>query len=70
MAEDRNSIDPAPRPPRRLIWIVGGAIIAILVLLALNGLLRGGGEASGITEAAPGDDNAAPAPETKSNRGE
>ena len=67
-----NSNDPIERsrPPKRAGWLIGGVFIAILVILALNGSLRGLAEAVGITEAAPGDDSAAPAAETVNREGE
>lgn len=52
------------RPNKRIVWIVAGVLIALLVLVSVQGLVRGSGEAAGITKAAPGDDNATPAAET------
>ncbi len=46
------------RPSRKLVWIIGGIFIALAIIFALNGLIRGGGEAVGIEDAAPGDTDA------------
>lgn len=56
--------DPHHRNRSKLAWVLGGLLIVILVLIAVQGIVRGGGEAVGITQAAPGDDDANPAPET------
>lgn len=53
-----------PRPSNKTGWIIGAVLVALLVIVAVQGLVRGGGEAAGVTQAAPGDDNAMPAPET------
>ena len=64
----RNMNDRHSRPPSRrrniIPWIIGGGLVVLLVFLALQGTVRGLGEAVGITEAAPGDDDADPAPES------
>jgi len=52
---------PSHRPSRKLPWILGGILVALAIILALNGLIRGGGEAVGVEEAAPGDADARPA---------
>lgn len=58
----RESLDDrAPRPPRKIIWIIGSVLVLLMVIFALQGVVRGTGEAVGVTEAAPGDDNARPA---------
>lgn len=46
------------RPARSLAWAIGGVLIVILVVVSLQGIIRGTGEAVGIKEAAPGDTNA------------
>jgi hypothetical protein len=53
---NRNSNDPnsPSRLPRKIIWIVGAILIALVVLVALQGIILGTGEAVGIKEAAPG----------------
>ena len=60
MARDNNS-DQSFRPNRRLIWIIGGILVLIAILFALQGIVRGTGEAVGIDEAAPGGANASTA---------
>jgi hypothetical protein len=69
MTTDRDRTGEPTRPPRKIIWIVGAVLIAILAIVALQGIIRGSGESVGVTAAAPGDDNAAPAPETVQNQG-
>ncbi len=70
MTANRNDPNASSRPPKKAGWIIGGIFIAILVLLALNGSLRGLAEAVGFTQAAPGDDAASPAPETVNREGQ
>jgi hypothetical protein len=65
---DRNK-RPGPHPSNRVIWILGGVIVVLLVVFSLNGLIRGTGESAGVTQAAPGDDNATPAPEARPGQG-
>ena len=50
MRNDRNK----PGGPRNFIWIAAAVLIVAAVLVALQGVVRGGGEAIGIDEAAPG----------------
>lgn len=70
MTANRNHPNERSRPSNKAGWLIGGVFIALLVILALNGSLRGLAEAVGITEAAPGDDAAAPAAETVNREGE
>jgi hypothetical protein len=67
MDADRNKRGAA-RPSRKLGWIVGGALILLLAIFALQGIVRGSGEATGVSQSAPGDDNANPAGETTDSR--
>lgn len=54
------------RPPsKRPIRIVVGILLIILVIVAVQGLVRGGGEAAGIEGAAPGGTNAEEAGQDK-----
>jgi F0F1-type ATP synthase assembly protein I len=46
-------------------WLIVALLILLLVGFGVHALVRGAGEAAGVTEAAPGDDNATPAAETK-----
>lgn len=52
--------DRAARPSRKIIWIIGGVLVLLMVIFALQGVVRGTGEAVGVSDAAPGDDNAQP----------
>ena len=70
MTANRDHSNDHSRPPKKAGWLIGGVFIALLVILALNGSLRGLAEAVGITEAAPGDDAASPAPETVHQEGQ
>ena len=69
MTTDRDRPGPV-RPSRKIIWIVGGLLLAIIAIVSLQGIVRGSGEAMNVTAIAPGDDNAAPAPETIRNQGQ
>jgi hypothetical protein len=59
MRTDRHSTGEPTRPRRKIIWIVGAVLIAILAIVALQGITRSSGESVSVTAAAPGDDNAA-----------
>ena len=49
------------RLPKSPVWILVALMIALIVGFALNGIIRGTGEAAGVTGAAPGGTNAIPA---------
>jgi|GEM_PF-4020144 hypothetical protein len=53
--------NPAGRSRKRIIWIIGGVLIVVASLIALQGIIRGTGEAVGVDEAAPGGANTTPA---------
>lgn len=61
---DRSEGNPTPprKPRSALAWIVAAAIVILLIILALQGMIRGGGEAAGVQGAAPGGDNVSGAP--------
>ncbi|RZI76964.1 MAG: hypothetical protein EOP13_00315 [Pseudomonas sp.] len=65
-----NPDDPrrSARPSKRIIWIIGGVLIVIAALVALQGIVRGTGEAVGVDEAAPGGANATPAAGTDASQ--
>jgi len=65
-----NHNDPGTPRRSKMPWIVGGVLVLLLIIFSLQNLGRGGAEAVGVTEAAPGDDNAAPSADTLRKSGE
>lgn len=49
---------------KRPWWIVVALLILLLIAFSVHNFVRGAGEASGISQAAPGDDNATPSADT------
>lgn len=56
------SNDVPKQPSRRIIWIAGGIVILILIVVSLWGIGLGTGGALGVSGAAPSGDNATPSP--------
>jgi hypothetical protein len=60
MKRNPNDTGAPARPPKRIVWVLAAVLIALLVIFAVQGIVRGTGEAVGVREAAPGDTNSAP----------
>jgi hypothetical protein len=60
MRRDLNDPDPSAPPSKRVIWIIGAVLVVLLAIIALQGVVRGTGEAVGVDGAAPGGANNAP----------
>lgn len=60
MPQNINDGDHGTKPPRKIIWIIGGFLILLICLIAFQGIVRGVADANGVDQAAPGGPNADP----------